>query len=138
MEFVTGIEWRDEILVEPLKIEDGCLVVPEGPGLGVALNMDGVEKHRWRVGDPLLTDRRVPAVAPVVARTIPARFGAPSFDRIQEIAPVMFDVLIRNASIIDGTGAAAYSWAMSGSKVTRLPPSAARPAPSGWKSTGPG
>lgn len=52
MEFVTGIEWRDEILVEPLKIEDGCLVVPEGPGLGVELNMEGVEKHRWRLGDP--------------------------------------------------------------------------------------
>ena len=52
MEFVTGIEWRDDIIGEPLKVEDGCLVVPEGPGLGVELDMDGVEAHRWRAGDP--------------------------------------------------------------------------------------
>ena len=52
MEFVTGIPWRDEILREPLKVEAGCLCLPDGPGLGVELNMDGVEKHRWRVGDP--------------------------------------------------------------------------------------
>ena len=52
MEFVTGIDWRDEILTEPLKVEDSCLVLPDGPGFGVELDMDGVEKHRWRVGDP--------------------------------------------------------------------------------------
>ncbi len=52
MEFVTGIPWRDEILKEPLKVEAGCLCLPDGPGLGVELNMDGVEKRRWRVGDP--------------------------------------------------------------------------------------
>ena len=51
MEFVTGIEWRDEILREPLQIEAGRLVVPDRPGLGVELDMDGVERHRWRVGD---------------------------------------------------------------------------------------
>ena len=52
MEFVTGIEWRDEIITEPLKVENSCIVLPEGPGLGIELDMDGVEKHRWRVGDP--------------------------------------------------------------------------------------
>jgi galactonate dehydratase len=50
MEFVTGIEWRDEILTEPLEVEDSCILLPEGPGLGIELDMDGVEKHRWRVG----------------------------------------------------------------------------------------
>ena len=48
MEFVTGIDWRDEILTEPLRVEDGCVVLPEAPGFGVELDMGGVEKHRWR------------------------------------------------------------------------------------------
>ena len=52
MEFVTGIEWRDEIITEPLRVEDSCIVLPDGPGFGIELDMDGVEKHRWRVGDP--------------------------------------------------------------------------------------
>ena len=50
MEFVTGIDWRDEILSEPLRIEGGCLVVPNRPGLGVDLNMEGVARHRWHQG----------------------------------------------------------------------------------------
>ena len=48
MELVTGIDWRDEIITEPLAVEEGCLLLPRGPGLGVELDMDGVEKHRWR------------------------------------------------------------------------------------------
>ena len=51
MEFVTGIEWRDEIIAEPLRVEDSCIVLPEGPGWGVELDLEGVEKYRWRVGD---------------------------------------------------------------------------------------
>mgnify|MGYP003326181644 FL=1 len=34
MEFGTGIDWRDEILTEPLRVEDGCVVLPEAPGFG--------------------------------------------------------------------------------------------------------
>ena len=52
MEFVTGIDWRDEIITEPLKVEDSCIVLPDGPGFGVELDMEGVEKHRWYPGDP--------------------------------------------------------------------------------------
>ncbi len=52
MEFVTGIDWRDDIITEPLKVEDSCIVLPAGPGFGIELDMDGVEKHRWRPGDP--------------------------------------------------------------------------------------
>ena len=52
LEFVTGIDWRDEILAEPLQVEAGHLVVARRPGLGAELDMDGVEKHRWRAGDP--------------------------------------------------------------------------------------
>ena len=52
MEFVTGIDWRDDIITEPLKVEDSCILLPDGPGFGIELDMDGVEKHRWRPGDP--------------------------------------------------------------------------------------
>ena len=48
MEFVTGIDWRDDIITEPLEVDGGCLVVPDRPGLGVELDSAGVEKHRWR------------------------------------------------------------------------------------------
>jgi galactonate dehydratase len=51
-EFVTGIPWRDEILTEPLRVEKSFVLLPDGPGLGIELNMEGVEKHRWRPGDP--------------------------------------------------------------------------------------
>ncbi len=51
-EFVTGIPWRDEILTEPLQLENSFVLLPKGPGLGIELNMEGVEKHRWRLGDP--------------------------------------------------------------------------------------
>lgn len=52
MEFVTGIDWRDEITDEPLKIEGGRMVLPTRPGLGIELNMAAVEAHQWRAGDP--------------------------------------------------------------------------------------
>ena len=52
MEFVTGIDWRDEIITEPLRVEDSCVVLPDGPGFGIELNMEGVEKHGWNPGDP--------------------------------------------------------------------------------------
>jgi L-alanine-DL-glutamate epimerase-like enolase superfamily enzyme len=31
---------------EPLRMEDGCVRVPDGPGLGVAVNEEVVERHR--------------------------------------------------------------------------------------------
>ena len=37
--------WRDEILTVPLQVDAGHLILPEGPGLGLELNMDGVRKH---------------------------------------------------------------------------------------------
>ena len=48
MEFVTGIDWRDDIITHPLCVEDGCLVVPDRPGLGVELDPEGIDRHRWR------------------------------------------------------------------------------------------
>lgn len=36
----------DEILSEPLDYSDGCLALPEGPGLGISLNPDAIEAFR--------------------------------------------------------------------------------------------
>jgi len=38
--------YLDDIVREPFKYEDGCLVVPEGPGLGVALDEEKLAKYR--------------------------------------------------------------------------------------------
>ena len=37
---------RDEILISPLRQVDGHLAVPKGPGLGIELNWDVIEKYR--------------------------------------------------------------------------------------------
>jgi len=40
------VEWRADLLDPPERIEQGELVLPEGPGLGHRLNPDLVEQHR--------------------------------------------------------------------------------------------
>ncbi|MFC2021442.1 mandelate racemase/muconate lactonizing enzyme family protein [Chloroflexota bacterium] len=40
------VPWRDDILTEPLRIENGNLILPEGPGLGVDLNEKEIAKHK--------------------------------------------------------------------------------------------
>ncbi len=37
---------RDRLLAEPIRLEDGCLVLPDGPGLGVTLDPAAVDAHR--------------------------------------------------------------------------------------------
>jgi galactonate dehydratase len=39
---------RDSICVEPLKIEDGCFVLPERPGLGIELDFKAIEHQTSR------------------------------------------------------------------------------------------
>jgi galactonate dehydratase len=41
------VEWVDDLLDDPVAIEDGRLQVPSGPGLGVELNLDAVEEHAY-------------------------------------------------------------------------------------------
>lgn len=46
LEFISiDAPWRDDVLTEPLRIEEGHLLPPEGPGLGTRLNMDALERH---------------------------------------------------------------------------------------------
>ncbi|MFB6106350.1 MAG: mandelate racemase/muconate lactonizing enzyme family protein [Halobacteriaceae archaeon] len=49
------VDWKGDLLEEPIPIEDGYLHVPEGPGLGVSLNMDAVEEHAYEGGEDVHT-----------------------------------------------------------------------------------
>jgi L-alanine-DL-glutamate epimerase-like enolase superfamily enzyme len=39
------VPWRDDVLTEPLQIENGNLILPEGPGFGADLNEKEIGKH---------------------------------------------------------------------------------------------
>jgi D-galactarolactone cycloisomerase len=46
VEYLTGSPFIDDIVVNKWKLdEDGMLSVPDGPGLGISLDFDAVEKH---------------------------------------------------------------------------------------------
>lgn len=48
-------DWRNEVITKPLKVVDGFLGLPEGPGWGIELDMDMVRKHpRIVAGTPRL------------------------------------------------------------------------------------
>ncbi len=42
----TGNPFITDLLVEPLLVEDGLLKIPSGPGLGLELNQDVIERLR--------------------------------------------------------------------------------------------
>jgi L-alanine-DL-glutamate epimerase-like enolase superfamily enzyme len=37
--------WEDDVIEEPLTVEDGTMYVPDGPGLGVTVDMDKVHEY---------------------------------------------------------------------------------------------
>lgn len=39
------VDWVDELLSEPITIEDGYVEIPDGPGFGIELNDDVVQEH---------------------------------------------------------------------------------------------
>ena len=39
-------ELRTKLLKTPLKLEDGHVLLPDGPGLGIELDWDAVERYR--------------------------------------------------------------------------------------------
>ena len=46
VEYLTGSPFIDDLVAEPWTVgSDGLMTVPDTPGLGIALNMDAVEKH---------------------------------------------------------------------------------------------
>lgn len=45
---VAGIYYKDDLLVEPMKVVDGAIVVPSGPGMGIEVDQKKIEKYRVR------------------------------------------------------------------------------------------
>ena len=46
VEYLTGSPFIDDIVENKWQLDDnGMLVVPNGPGLGISLNLDAVEKY---------------------------------------------------------------------------------------------
>jgi muconate cycloisomerase len=45
---VGGIYYRDDLIVSPMKLVDGAIDVPVGPGMGIDIDLDKVEKYRVR------------------------------------------------------------------------------------------
>jgi D-galactarolactone cycloisomerase len=46
VEYLTGSPFIDNIVQEPWKLDaDGMLPVPSGPGLGISLDPDAVQKY---------------------------------------------------------------------------------------------
>jgi L-alanine-DL-glutamate epimerase-like enolase superfamily enzyme len=46
VEYLTGSPFIDDLVETPWKLDaEGMLAVPGGPGLGIAMNLDAVEKH---------------------------------------------------------------------------------------------
>ncbi len=43
---VGGVFYTDDVITEPFEYSDGCLKVPDKPGLGIELDPDKVEKYR--------------------------------------------------------------------------------------------
>ncbi|MFL6350568.1 MAG: mandelate racemase/muconate lactonizing enzyme family protein [Bryobacteraceae bacterium] len=57
VEYLTGSPFIDEIVETKWQLDgDGMLIIPDGPGLGIAMNLDAVEKYSGR---HLLRDLRV-------------------------------------------------------------------------------
>lgn len=42
---VAGIYYLDDLITEPFTFEDGCVLVPEGPGLGIDVDMEKIQKY---------------------------------------------------------------------------------------------
>ncbi|MDE0213571.1 MAG: mandelate racemase, partial [Deltaproteobacteria bacterium] len=43
---IAGIYYKDDIVTEPFEFVDGAVKVPQGPGLGVELDQEKVERYR--------------------------------------------------------------------------------------------
>jgi galactonate dehydratase len=41
------VDWVDDLLTEPIRIENGEIVVPDGPGFGIELDDDVVREHAY-------------------------------------------------------------------------------------------
>ena len=57
VEYLTGSPFIDEIVEDKWQLDaDGMLAIPDGPGLGISMNLEAVKKY---TGQRLLRDLRV-------------------------------------------------------------------------------
>ena len=66
---MTDVPWRSDICDEDLTVENGCVVIPERPGLGIELNEKEMEKYPYirtelRHYNGTLTNIRPPDAVP--------------------------------------------------------------------------
>ncbi|MEW6751326.1 MAG: enolase C-terminal domain-like protein [Candidatus Latescibacterota bacterium] len=47
-DFVGSWTREDDLILEPIRFEDGCALVPDRPGLGCELDLAAIEKYRVR------------------------------------------------------------------------------------------
>ncbi len=45
---IGGIYYVDDLIREPLRLEDGAIIVPDGPGMGIEVDEEKIEKYRDR------------------------------------------------------------------------------------------
>ena len=45
----TDVTWRKDVTTEALKYEDGCIYIPDGPGLGIEINEAACLEHPYQV-----------------------------------------------------------------------------------------
>lgn len=46
---VGGIYYKDDLLMEPMKLVDGAIVAPTGPGMGIDVDIKKIEKYRVQI-----------------------------------------------------------------------------------------
>ena len=47
---IDDVPWKDEMIGGPLNIKNGVVDIPEGPGWGVDIDTEVLNKHLWQKG----------------------------------------------------------------------------------------
>jgi muconate cycloisomerase len=45
---IGGIYYRDDLIKQPMKLVDGHIEVPTGPGMGIEVDLSKIETYRVR------------------------------------------------------------------------------------------
>ena len=49
---IDDVPWKDDLITEPLEIEEGSAIIPSRPGWGADLNEEVAKTHVWERGRP--------------------------------------------------------------------------------------